>query len=356
MISVVKNFKTIKYILIAGGLFLAGFLFLKYQYFSFKQYSIDGFTMGTTYSVQIVVPRGKESVDALKIEIDTLLKKINQVFSTYIPTSEISRFNQLDQNQEIEVSESFVQLVLESKRIHDQTFKAFNPTIGPIVRFWGFGANADALNSFNSEKKNRLSQLLEYADLNLVEVNEPNKLKKLKKQVELDLSAIAKGYAIDQISALLNRQFIRNHLVEIGGEIKANGLKRPSEKKMWTVGIEEPNFQGKRKLGVFHQLIDQCMATSGNYRQFKKIDDRFISHILDPRTGLPTENQILSITVVMPKCYEADALATALMVLGKEQSLSLANQYRWPVLIYYQGEDKQLAQEKSVQWNVLFDT
>lgn len=276
-----------------------------------KQVVLQGTTMGTiAYNIKYL---DKEQRD-FKKQVDSLLIGFNQSLSTYIPNSEISIFNQTGK---VEFELPYFYEVLEaSVQVNKATGGAFDPTVGPLIDAWGFGDG-----KLIGPDSSQVDSLLRFVGLDKV-LFDSNYASSKQTGLKLNFSAIAKGQAIDVVADWLAKQGLENYMVEIGGEVRANG--KNLDKELWTIGIEVPN---EKRIGDLFDAIyleDQGMATSGNYRNFRVLaDGRKVAHTIDPRTGYPKMQTLLSVTVLAPNCMLADAYATACMVLGKEKSIYL---------------------------------
>ncbi|MEM8895127.1 MAG: FAD:protein FMN transferase [Bacteroidota bacterium] len=242
----------------------------------------------------------------------------NNSLSTYIPNSEISRFN--DSDSIAFESEYLRDILIKSKEIYELTSGAFDPTVGPLVNAWGFGPGSE---------QNLLDSLTVDSLLNLVGFNKVNfddqGATKPKGDLYLDFSAIAKGYGVDVVSEFLEAQGIANYMVEIGGEVRCKG--KNTTGRNWLIGIDDPNVsQNERRLKATVYLEDMSLATSGNYRNFYIKDGQKVSHTISPYTGFPVEHSLLSASVFAKDCMSADAYATGFMVMGYEQSLKIIEQ------------------------------
>jgi FAD:protein FMN transferase len=268
---------------------------------------IIGETMGTTYTVKYL---GKENY---KHHIDSLLIAVNRSMSTYIPDSEISRFNTVG-NLTYE-SPYFYPVIAKAKEIYENTSGAFDPTVMPLVNAWGFGFK-------NKEKMDSLKvdSLLQFVGFSNITFDE-QKVTAKKEGIMLDFSAIAKGYGVDVIGQFLRSNNILHFMVEIGGEVLCSGKNK--EEEWWKIGIDNP--EGGENLSKIVSLQNEALATSGNYRNFY-IDEQGAkrAHTLNPTTGFPAENTLLSASVKAKDCMTADGYATALMVLGADESKKLA--------------------------------
>jgi thiamine biosynthesis lipoprotein len=295
--------------------------------------AISGATMGTQYHVTITRPSGNIDTESLQREIDAELHRINAQMSTYLPDSEISKFNSRNDVHWFEVSSEFASVVNRARRFSEETAGAFDVTVGPLVNRWNFGPDQASLEMpLDAE----IAALKQSVDFRLIDVrDEPPALRKRRADVQLDLSAIAKGFAVDRITQLLDSHGLNNCMAEIGGEICVRGTK--AEATAWTVGIEQPVADARVVQRVV-QLRDAALATSGDYRNFIEIDGRRYSHMIDPRTGYPVDHRLASVSVIADDCLSADAWATALMVLGAEQGYELAQRRGIPALLIERTE------------------
>ena len=294
-------------------LMLAIFAVYTYRKNQPKEVELQGTTMGTiAYNIKYLDKDQRN----FKMQIDSLLKDFNLALSTYIPSSEISSFN-----KEGHVNfrfPYFFEVLEASKEVFERTKGAFDPTVGPLVDAWGFGAGG-----FIGPDSTQVDSLIQYVGFDKL-IFDQDQVSSVQPGIQLNFSAIAKGQAIDVVANWLNAQGLEDYMVEIGGEVRANGKNLQND--FWTIGIEVPD---EKRIGdVFDAIYleDQGMATSGNYRNFKVLQDgRKVAHTIDPRTGFPKIQTLLSATVVAPNCMIADAFATACMVLGKEASIELIN-------------------------------
>lgn len=273
--------------------------------------------MGTTYSITLInPPKGLVQVQLQQL-VDQRLKSINQVMSTYIDDSEIMNFNRGPVNEWIKVSPQLFEVVELSQHISVLSSGQFDITVGPLVELWGFGKNSRSQIP-SDEKILSAMALVGWQNLTLSQEN-----KSLNKAVALniDLSAVAKGYAVDQLTELLSERNVQNFLVEIGGEMKVQGLNRKQEP--WRIGIEIPSLIQKRAQQLV-LLSNQAIATSGDYRNFFEEEGVRYSHTINPVTGRPVKHNIASVTVVAETAAQADALSTALNIMGEEDAMALA--------------------------------
>ena len=276
---------------------------------------ISGPTMGTTYNITLY-PAKDSKVDAKQVQaqIDDSLKRINQQMSTWIKDSEISLFNQSESTDWYPVSAEFVSVVETAQSISESSKGAFDITVGPLISIWGFGKDFKNNNpddaAIAAAKANTGYQKLAVR-------RSPPALKKAIPQLKINLSAIAKGYGVDAIAEQLASAGIDNYLVEIGGEIRANGSK--PNKSLWRIAIEKPSTK-ERSIQQGLLLNNTGVATSGDYRNYFERDGKRYSHTINPETGKPITHQLASVTVLNESAMMADGLATAIMVLGEDKA------------------------------------
>ena len=280
---------------------------------------LNGLTMGTTYNIKIAKKIKVENIQNFQNKIDSVLIYVNELFSTYIPNSEISKFNTSDSI--FYISDDFKQLFLLSKNINENTKGAFDPTVYPLVKIWGFDNNG-SINKLPEEKS--IHNILSEIGFSKIKIK-GNSLYKLNKKIKLDFSAVAKGYGVDAVSKYLLSINIQNFKVEIGGEVYCNGKKF---NRQWKIGLQNP-FYGSdtNKILKIISLNNMALATSGNYHNYFEIDGIRYSHTIDPSTGFPVTHDIVSVSVVAKNCATADAYATALMVLDIDKGMKLINSF-----------------------------
>ena len=284
-----------------------------------RQTVLNGATMGTTYSVKIPrMPKGLER-ETLERDIAAILETVNAQMSTYRPDSELSRFNAGASASWVEVSPDTLAVVDEALRVSRLSGGAFDPTIGPLVDLWGFGPGGSGLRAVPSQA--RIEATLPATGFRHVRTTAtPHAMGKDRRDIRVDLSGIAKGFGVDKVAEYLERTGVDHYLVDIGGELRGRGYN--ARGSVWRVGIERPAAPGTVQRVV--RLGGQGLATSGDYRIFFEHDGARYSHILDARDGRPVDHGLASVTVVAPTAMQADALSTALMVLGPEAGLELA--------------------------------
>ncbi len=284
-----------------------------------RQYTITGRTMGTFYSVKFISTQN-QSTSLWKQKVDIRLKEINARLSMYDPKSEISLFNQYPASQVFELSNDFYQVVLQCLQLHRITDGSWDGTVKPLVDLWGFGIK-DRPDTLPTSKA--IEKALSQTGFHKLELNGHRLIKK-EPDITLDLGSIAKGYGVDAIAQLFSTSGIKNFLVEIGGELVGSGKNKKNQP--WKVGISQPEKKGlNQSLYKIIALKNMAIATSGNYRNFFEKDGRIFSHIINPKTGFPVENQVVSASVIAENCTIADGLATALMVMDIQKGIDLIN-------------------------------
>ena len=277
---------------------------------------LEGRTMGTTWHVTVA---GRGAVAGLQEKIDRRLEQINQSLSTYREDSEINRFGRFAQAGEpFPATRDFLAVMTTAKRVHALSGGAWDGTLRPLVDLWGFGPEPPVREPPPPE---RIAALLADVGFDQIEIR-PGALVKRRGSVTLDLSSIAKGYGVDQVAKVIRDEGFRDFLVEIGGEVYGAGS-RP-DGRPWRVGINRPRAEAAPdEIYRVASLRDAAFATSGDYRNFFVRDGVRYSHVLDPRTGRPVANGVVSVSVLAPDCTLADGLATAVMVMGTEAGVIL---------------------------------
>jgi thiamine biosynthesis lipoprotein len=288
-------------------------------------YTISGKAQGTTYSIILIGPNDTIT----KNQITTILENFDSVLSTYVSSSNISKFNSADNT--IEFSDSnfyFKNCLLKSQFIYERSQGAFDPTVFPLIDAWGFFKNqktplskaaADSILPYVSFEKDKLfsykfkNNLLYFT--------------KKDKRVKLDFNAIAQGYAVDVLAEFIREKGYSNFYIELGGEVYVSGLNRENQK--WKIGIDTPVSSSKeRSISEVLSISNEAIATSGNYRKFYEVKGKKYAHTIDPKTGLQVTHNLLSATVIAKDCATADGFATAFMVMGKEKTIAFLKQNR----------------------------
>jgi thiamine biosynthesis lipoprotein len=283
-----------------------------------RQWTLEGRAMGTVFSVKVVPPRGLDLTESgVASAVGAAIAAVDQRMSTYREDSELSRFNRHGLGP-FAASPELVEVMAEAQRVSALSDGAFDITVGPLVDAWGFGPKPTAA----SPSEDEIARLLSATGFGRLSVDAATgSLRKSLAELRCDLSAIAKGYAVDRVAEALAGLGVTGHMVEIGGEVRAAG--RTADGGIWRIGIERPQ-QGRGDIWKVVELADAALATSGEYRNYYERDGVRISHTIDPRTGRPITHTLASVTVIHPICMTADALATALNVLGPEAGPDLA--------------------------------
>lgn len=311
---------------IYGGILIL-MMFLVYKFRNTENinnqqiYQVYGETQGTTYTIKYLAEKGNN----YQLAIDSVLVAFSQSLSTYIPNSEISIFNNLSTIDSVIVfqNELFYPVLKTSKEIFELSEGAFDPTLAPVIRVWGFG-EIEEPEKIPSDK---IDSLLEFVGFDKYIVFDKKSLKKTKKYIQLNFNAIAQGYAVDVVALFLEQKNIKNYMVEIGGELRANG--KGTDNTGWKIGIDKPIEEGKesqnteRELQAIVTLNNKSLVTSGNYRKFYIREGKKYPHTINPKTGYPVSHNLLSATILADDAMTADALGTACMVLGKDKALEM---------------------------------
>ncbi len=277
-----------------------------------------GKTMGTFYEVLSDQP-----ITHLQSQVDSVLVKVNQSFSTYIPESTISLINQ-NRNDQILADREFEMVFYKARAIYGISEGAFDPTVMPLINYWGFGPKSKRpVTKVDSQK---VSELLQYSRFDSCFIKKNPKgvarMSKYHARTQLDLSAIAKGHGVDRVSSFLDAKGVKNYMVNIGGEVRAKGKKKDGNS--WRIGINTPKSESALdEYELVVGLDNLSMATSGNYRNFHEIDGQKYAHTLNPKTGYPTSSNLLSASIFSASCMDADAFSTACMAMGFERAKAM---------------------------------
>lgn len=286
--------------------------------FQKKYISYQGSVMGTTFSVKCYSPIWISKVKIIN-EINTSFTFMNSIFSTWIPDSEISLINKVSSNVLQVVSDPFLDVFNLSIYLNDLSAGAFDPSIKPVIDLWGFN-NKNSYYKIPSQSD--IYNVSSFIGLSNFVIQDKNIFKK-HDNVTLDLSSIAKGYAVDYLSTKLKALNIKNFMIELGGEVIVSTPPNKS-KSSWKLGIVSPHFNySNQELFVSLNLKNKALATSGDYRNYFVEDDVPYTHIFDPLSLRPIRTNIASVSVIADTCALADGLATAIMVLGKERGIAL---------------------------------
>lgn len=290
--------------------------------------------MGTAYRVTLTQLEAAQRVGLpeLHVAIETELAEVNRQMSSYDPASELSQFNAMQSGECLVVSDALHAVVVEALSIQQASGGSFNPLLAPLVNRWGFGHEAARQALPGAAEVSALLALSSTANISLGE--NPPRLCKHASAAALDLSAIAKGHGVDRIAILLERHGLRSYLVDIGGEIRVNGL-NPSL-QLWQLAVEVPQAgsqPGEAGAAAVLRLTGKAVATSGDYRNFFEHDGQLYSHTIDPLTGFPVRHDLVSASVIADSAMQADAWATALLAAGPQRAMQLARENALAVLL-----------------------
>lgn len=290
--------------------------------------TITGNTMGTTYSVKVVDRVDKQ---LLEKQIETRLIEVNQLMSTYIPDSELSRINQLAIGESMSLSDENLAMLALARKLHQLSGGKFDVTIGPLVNLWHFGPDP---RTATVPPADEIANALAQVGTDQLKLDGSRFVKTSASYV--DLSAIAKGYGVDELARIVEAAGAKNYLVEIGGELRAAG--RNIQDQIWRVGIEKPDVTQRIPFTVV-PLDNKAMATSGDYRNYFEVDGKRYSHSIDPTTGYPITHNVASVTVIADTTAYADGIATAINVMGAEAGMKMANEQDIAALVILKTSD-----------------
>ncbi|MFN2267850.1 MAG: FAD:protein FMN transferase [Desulfonatronovibrio sp.] len=303
--------------------------------------------MGTYYRVTLmqITP---EQADSAQKKINSILDKVNQSMSVFEPDSEISRFNEIPAGRKLCVSPGFTEIMRISFKVYEMTDKLFDPSAGPLIELWGFGTD---MNIQDIPDQRKISKVLPAVGMNKISMDEKGCLIKSHPDTKLNLSAVAKGYAVDLIARAMEDLNILSYLIDIGGDMYA-GQAKP-DGTAWKIGISAPLPQaGADDYIETVKITNQALATSGDYRNYFIKDNIRYSHIIDPTTGYPVRQDIVSATVKADSCALADALATAMLIMNKDQALQLsAESEQLEVLLIQMGRNEEISIHSSPGFN-----
>lgn len=310
-------------------------------------HNFSGIAIGTYFSVTYV---GKEDL-SLPEAADSIIESINREFSIFDSTSTVS---QLNANTTTALPDDIIHLICLSNHISEETGGAFDITIGPLVNAMGFGKSNDFDTLSYQQQMDSLRHFVGYQKISIAN----GELQKADSRIQLDFNAVAKGYAVDKIAQMMKEKGYKNFLVDIGGEVLAQGQKYKGQE--WHVGVQIPTEtpNGLIEANYIFKLPMEnglnCVATSGNYRNYKEINGKRYSHIINPITGNSENSSLLSVSVIAKDCATADAFATAFMVLGIEKSMTILQNHNELAahFIYYENGNFQYKQTPNFPKNI----
>ncbi|MGQ3013218.1 MAG: FAD:protein FMN transferase [Flavobacteriales bacterium] len=285
-----------------------------------------GYAQGTTFNIVYDSNAGD-----LQADIDAIFKTMDASMSLWDSASVITRINNSVPGTPVTADDHFAKVYALSDRIHKETDGAFNPCVYPLIKFWGFSKERFSEDSLKS-KQFSVDSLRRHSAWGMVKPAGGLSYVRMSSRAGIDFNAIAQGYTVDVICDLFQAKNVQNYMVEVGGEVRAKGTNQ--KEKTWKIGIDKPiSDSGTRELQAIVDLDGLALATSGSYRKFYEKNGRRYSHTIDPRTGMPVEHKLLSASVFAPTCAEADAYATAFMVMGAGKAVHFVE--RHPSLMVY---------------------
>ena len=295
--------------------------------------TLSGRTMGTVYSVKFLQPPAPVSAEKAQQEVGALLERLEQAMSTYREDSEVCRFSADRGGDWFAVSADTARVVVESQRVSELTGGAFDVTVDPLVRLWGFGPRRATGETPTDEA---IAEARRKVDYHRLQVRlDPPALRKTLPDLSVDLSAVAKGYAGDAVAACLEKSGVTHYLIAIGGELKARG--HGPQGRPWRVGVDKPLDDGRAVQRII-ELKDSAISTSGDYRNYFTDAGRRYSHVVDPHTGRPVAHRLACVSTVQETSARADAMATGLMVLGPDAGYALAVKHGWACLFILRAD------------------
>lgn len=299
-------------------------LYLRSTFADYQEFG--GKIFNTYYKVKLRTPLGDKK---LPTKVRRALEDIDTQMSVFRTDSELSRLNRTPAGEAFALSAPLADVLHTARQINQNSNGAFDPAIAPLIDLWGFGPSHSLKNPSPSE----LKRVKSYSSMSKLRFSADGRtVTKTDSRTELNLSAIAKGYAVDKIAQILEDAGYKDYIVEIGGELRLSGT-RDENGKLWNVGIGVP-LQNSRANAMTLELSDFAVATSGDYRNFIEVDGQTFSHTISPQTGKPVQNNLASVTVFAPTCMQADAYATAIMSLGSDKGLKLAEKLKLPVILF----------------------
>lgn len=297
---------------------------------------ISGKTFGTYYTIKI---KSSKENNLLQKAVKEEFAAINSEMSVFDINSEISEINRTPAGQWTDLSEPMQKLLKNAYQIYQNSDGAFDPTTGRLVDLWGFGTTGGIQKIPDEED---IKKTLATTGFDKIRFNgDFSRLRKQYAETTLNLSAIAKGYSVDRIAELLKAQGYNDFVIEIGGEVVASG-QRADTVKGWNVAIADPSGEEGKNMAVV-TLKDYAVATSGDYHNFFYINDKKYSHTINPQTGYPVDNSLISVTVFHKSCMTADGLATAIMSMGEKKAGDFIRRNRLAVVMFVKDENGKIS-------------
>jgi thiamine biosynthesis lipoprotein len=290
-----------------------------------REVVLSGDTMGTTYTVKYIDQPGTVAALQIQKRISTLLDEIDIELSTYRADSALARFNASGATDWVDVPQHLARIVAMAREVSEWSNGSFDITAAPLVNVWGFGPQPRT-----PPPPQRVAEALANVGFRRLQVQlEPSRLRKELPQLQVDVNGIAPGYTVDLLGDALRSLGVSDFMVEIGGEVVAHG--RNLHREPWRIAVEQP-LENERRPYTILALDGMAVSTSGDYRHYLDAGGRHYSHIIDPRSGYPLEGPLTSVVVINERAARADALATALSVLGAEAGYAHAAEAGIPAL------------------------
>jgi thiamine biosynthesis lipoprotein len=318
---------------------------------AFQEQTFSGEAQGTTYTVRIVAPRiSPDDAQNAQNAIRATLELIDRLMSTYRPDSQISRFNKSPSTDPIGAAPELIEILQTARSVSDASNGAFDVTVAPLVRAWGFGPDGLPQPPLPDE----LDRLREQVGYRALEIDPAqNTIRKTRPDIAVDLNGIAQGYTVDKLALELDAIPLQNYMIEIGGEVKARG--HNARGIPWQIGVERP-ISDAREIQLILPISNTAVSTSGDYRKYRETGGVRISHTIDPRTGHPIQHKLASVTVVNTSCTIADAYCTAIMVLGPDDGYQLALDQNLAALMLIHNGPQNFTERQTPQFQALLKT
>lgn len=296
----------------------------------------EGNIFGTFYQVTIMDPLTQGESLELEAGFKAELESVDQAMSTYRDDAELIAFNEAPLEEWQPLSNELIEVLAISQSVAEASHGAFDITVGDLVNLWSFGPGA---RPEEVPADDILAEQLAQVGFDAVEVDTQNMQARRTRDVFVDLSGVAKGHATDRVAAYLNQQSIEHYLVNLGGDLIARGVRDDDDQTPWRIGIEVPE-DGQQRAQHIIPLESMSVATSGDYRNYFDVDGQRFSHTIDPRTGRPVTHQLASVSVFHPSNAWADAWATALLVVGEQDSMQMAIENNLKVLLLVRDDEQ----------------
>ncbi|MGX5915662.1 FAD:protein FMN transferase [Aliidiomarina sp. Khilg15.8] len=296
-------------------------------------HTLSGDIFGTFFEVSIGTEHADIDRDRIEKGVLARLNEVDRQMSTYRDDSVLNQLNKAPLHEPVVVDDALFEVLQRSEQIAEHTQGTFDHAIGSLVNLWGFGPDGQIEQRPDEDE---LQRLLAEVGYHFVILNEQEQSVMRTRDVFVDLSAIAKGYAVDKVSEYLHQEGLHNHLVNIGGDLVAQGQRGNDQR--WRIGIEAP-LDGAQMVRHILPLEDIAMVSSGDYRNYFEHEGRRYSHLIDPTTGEPIAHRLAAVTVMADNAADADAYATALMVMGEERGLAFANEQEIAALFIYRADE-----------------